>query len=120
MGYSMNTDPPPFISQNSTTGGLGPFVVPGLNGTLGTSSTTVLAPQTNRQGILFFNPNATANIAICPATDVNGNALAAAINGGGSYTLYPLAEKAIYGNCGCAWNAIASAPSSSLTIWVTN
>lgn len=119
-GYQMNQDPPAFIFQNSTTGGAGPLVAPGLNGTLGTSSVQVIGAQTNRQGILFHNPNSSASVAVCPALDTAGNTVAAIINGGGSYTILPLSQLQITGNCGCAWNGIASASSSSLTIWVTS
>lgn len=115
---AFNTDPPPFIFQNYQTGGGGPQVV-AINGTLGTSSVQVIGPQANRQSITFFNPNSVASVAFCPVTDANGNALAAAINGAGSYTLLPLGEKTIYGPCGAAWNACASQASQSLTIWTT-
>jgi hypothetical protein len=113
-------DPAPFINQNYSTGGQGPFVAPGLNGTLGTSSVQVIGPQQNRTAILFHNPNATASVAVCPAVDTAGNAVVAQIDGGGSYTILPLSEKQIMGTCGCAWNAVASAGASSLTIWVSN
>ncbi len=101
------------------------FFVPITNGTvtavtsLGASSTQVIGQnQTNRTEITFHNPNTgtNANIAVCPATDVNGNALTAAIGGGGSFVIFPGADRTFRGECGMAWNAIASAPGSGLTI----
>jgi hypothetical protein len=78
---------------------------------LGTSSTQVIAADSSRRSITFHNPNTAtnANIVVCPAFDNSANALTASFSApGGSYVLYPGAEKKFEGNVQTAWLAAAS------------
>jgi hypothetical protein len=98
--------------------------------TVGTVSTQILpAGGAISRQLFFYNPSASASVAICPTPDNNGNALAAVLNGAGSFTLGP--GQYIYvgmktnvasalNASSSAWNAIASASSSPLTVWETD
>jgi hypothetical protein len=95
--------------------------------TLGTSSVQILGADTLRKRLFFINPNATASIAVCPAGPdrKTGLAIVAAINGPGCATIFPGGSLTIESgnssgpvlNMPSAWVGIASAGSSSLTIW---
>jgi len=92
--------------------------------TLGTASAQILPINLTRKGLFFLNGSGTITVAFCPSNQVVGGnlaALAAAVNGAGSYTLLPLGSlwiPQIAGlDCGCAWNAIATSPGTPLTVW---
>lgn len=82
--------------------------------TLGTSPVTVIAADPNRRYLSIHNPNDTAKIAIA----IPGQT--AAINGAGAITLLPYGTFWAESNFDptCAFTAVASAGSSSITIWV--
>ena len=90
--------------------------------TIGTSPVQVLAANTARKRLVFVNPNATATVAVCPAVSrVNSAAITCAVNGAGSITILPYASFTVdgvgqNGALPSAWNGIASAGSSALTI----
>jgi hypothetical protein len=91
--------------------------------TIGTSPVQVLpGPNQARRRVVFQNPNATASVAVCPALSrVNSAAITCAVNGAGSITILPYASFTVdgvgqNGSLPSAWNGIASAPGSSLTI----
>jgi hypothetical protein len=87
--------------------------------TLGTTSISTIGSNQARVGLLFHNPNGTALVAVCPNMNAaTATALAAVVNGAGSYTILPYAELRIIGaRASCAWNGIANATTSPLTVW---
>jgi hypothetical protein len=91
--------------------------------TITTSPAQVLpGPNAARRRVVFQNPNATATVAVCPAVSrVNSAAITCAVNGAGSITILPYASFTVdgvgqNGAIPSAWNAIASAPGSAITI----
>jgi hypothetical protein len=91
--------------------------------TIGTSPTQVLpGPNAARRRLVFVNPNATAAVAVCPTLSrVNSAAITCAVNGAGSITIMPYASFTVdgvgqNGALPSAWNGIASAPGSALTV----
>ena len=90
--------------------------------TVGTSSVQILGPDNARRRLVFSNPNATAIVAVCPTLSrVNSAAITCAVNGAGSVTILPYASFTVdgvgqNGSIPSAWNAIASAPGSALSI----
>lgn len=91
--------------------------------TVGVTSVQVLPANTARKQVFFHNPNASATVAICPAVSrKDGTNVTCTVNGAGSITLYPGDKVLITGIGGnpavpSAWNGIASAPSSALTVF---
>jgi hypothetical protein len=87
--------------------------------TVGTSSVQVLTANPVRKGLFFHNPNATAKIAVCCATNNLNQAQPAVINGAGSMMLVPLAVWEIDEPWRpvSAWNAISDTPGAFLTIF---
>jgi hypothetical protein len=93
-----------------------------INIVVGTTPTLVVPPDNGPRGaISFINPSITSTVAVCPTADRGGKPFTCAINGAGSITLYPLDSFSItfpdireYASG--AWNAVASAPNSPLTI----
>jgi hypothetical protein len=90
--------------------------------TLGTSQSQVLIANPARKRLVFVNPNATATIAVCPTLSrANSAPIVCTVNGPGSITILPCASFTLDGAgqngvLPSAWNGIASAGSSSLTI----
>jgi hypothetical protein len=90
--------------------------------TVGTSPVQVLGPDAARRRLVFSNPNATALIAVCPKLSrVNSAPITCAVNGAGSVTILPYASFTVdgvgqNGALPSAWNGIASAPASALSI----
>jgi hypothetical protein len=90
--------------------------------TVGTSSAMVIGQNLSRRRIEFYNPSATATVAVCPTIGRHtGFAFACTLNGAGSITLLPYGSVRIDGTPGNAsvpssWNAIASGASSPLTV----
>ena len=91
--------------------------------TLGTSSVQIVPANPGRRGIIFYNGSANT-VAVCPAFQFNGQALAAAINGAGSISIVPMGILTIPGSgipggaaIGTAWNGIASGVSTAFTAW---
>lgn len=85
---------------------------------LSNASAQVVGADNKRSEISFHNPNVVSNknIAVCPAKDKAGNALAASF-GGGSWVIFPGATLTFKGFVGCAWNAICdTAGTFGLTI----
>lgn len=88
--------------------------------TVGLTAAQAIPMNPSRQAIMFVNASGSAAIAICPAV-VNLGAGAApgvpVIGGAGSITMSP-GDKFIVDtlNCTTAWEAIASAAGSQLTI----
>lgn len=98
--------------------------------TLGTASVSVLPNNPGRKKVIFINPNDTAKVAVCPVgpnpTPGSSQALVVAvINGPGCATLLPYQSMEVSGSTASgpqlampsAWVGIASAGSSSLTVW---
>lgn len=91
--------------------------------TVGTGSAQVMAANTARRRIEFYNPNDTAKVAVCPTISrATGSAITCTVNGAGSITLLPYQSYRVDGvgqipQVNSAWNAIASAGASSLTIF---
>jgi hypothetical protein len=82
--------------------------------TVGTSSVQVLSADLARKRAVFFNPNATALVTVCPT-------LTCAVGGVGSLTLLPYTSFPIdgYGQNGVIplpWSAISDTPGAGLTI----
>ena len=105
----MASSPTPQIRQNQII----PNVSPNCTlATVGTAAAQIIGSNIVRRGITFANPSATATVWIAPA----GVALLA--NTG--IPLFPGATFAIQASgdyqANCAWQAIASAPGSPLTI----
>lgn len=91
---------------------------------LTTSPTQVLADNPARKRLIFFNPNATVTVAVCPVLSrVNSAAITCAVNGAGSITLLPYGSFVVEGGSAgggplqmrTAWNGVASG-SGNLTI----
>lgn len=97
-----------------------PFTFPA---TVGTSSAQVIAANPARKRIKFTNPNATALVAICPTISRTATpTITCTVNGAGSVTLLPYQSETFDGVGGnprvdTAWNAIASAGGSALTVY---
>jgi hypothetical protein len=98
--------------------------------TIGTGSVQVLPNNPARKKLIFHNPNDTAKVAVCPVgpNPTPGSAqtlIVAVINGPGCATLLPYQSMEVPGQpvggsplaMPSAWVGIASAGSSSLTIW---
>jgi hypothetical protein len=91
--------------------------------TVGTSSAPVIGVNTARKRIKFTNPNATALVAVCPTISRAATpTITCTVNGAGSVTLLPYQSETFDGVGGVpqvnsAWNAIASAPGSALTVY---
>lgn len=90
--------------------------------TVGTSSAMVIGQNLARRRIEFYNPSATATVAVCPTISRTATpAIICTVNGAGSITLLPYGSVRIDGTAGNAsvpgsWNAIASGASSPLTV----
>jgi len=89
--------------------------------TVGTSSAQVIIANTTRKRIAFVNSSDTAKIAVCPTLSRRtGAALTCTVNGPGAITLLPyaafVADNVQQGTLPAAWNAIATASGSALTI----
>jgi len=100
----------------NTPPGSGPY---GTGVFVGTASQQIIGPRLNRKQLTFHNPSS-VNIAICPAQDSNGNALAAVVNGAGSITLFSGGSFTLPENnagCGGAFNGAAASGTQPLTIW---
>lgn len=91
--------------------------------TVGTSSAQVIGTNTARKRIEFVNPNATATVAVCPTISRSATpTITCTVNGAGSITLLPYASYRVDGvgnipQVNSAWNGIASAPGSALTVF---
>src|SRR5664280_2229769 len=94
--------------------------------TVSTSSVQILGPDNARRRLVFSNPNATAIVAVCPSLSrVNSAPIVCAVNGAGSVTILPYASFTLdgvgqNGALPSAWNGIASAPASALSILELN
>lgn len=83
------------------------------NATVGVASAQCIAENRGRFGIIFHNPSAAASIAITPTSFG-----AAALNTAGSFMLPPLTTLYLTEVQSVdAFNAIASAGATPLTIW---
>lgn len=89
---------------------------------LGTGSTQAIGSDTQRRSITFHNPNNTsaAVLFVCQAQDASNNALSAAVDGAGTFTIFPGSSQTFVGNVGGAWNICASAASSKATVITDN
>jgi hypothetical protein len=91
--------------------------------TVGTSSAQAIAANPSRSRIEFYNSSDTAKIAVCPTISRTAvPTITCAVNGAGAITLLPYQSYRIdsvgqSGHVPSAWNAIASAGGSSLTIF---
>jgi hypothetical protein len=90
---------------------------------IGTTSIGILPQNPSRKAVMFFNASANT-IAICPTLTTSGAALPAAINGPGSINILnggllilPQQGWPVETGVGAAFNAIASGPTSALTVW---
>jgi hypothetical protein len=91
--------------------------------TVGTSSAQAIGTNNSRRRIEFYNSSDTAKIAVCPtlARTVTPT-ITCTVNGPGSITLLPYQSYRVDGvgqvpQVSSAWNAIASAGGSALTIF---
>ena len=91
--------------------------------TISTTSVQVLPPNPSRKAVIFFNPSSNT-IAVCPVLTASGAALPAAVNGPGSINIItggllilPQQGWPVETGVGAAFNAIASGPTSALTVW---
>jgi hypothetical protein len=91
--------------------------------TVGTSSALAVGVNQARRRIEFYNSSDTAKIAVCPTVSRTLTpTIICTVNGAGSITLLPYQSYRVDGVGGNpqvngAWNAIASAPGSSLTLF---
>lgn len=98
--------------------------------TIGTSSVSILPANPARKKLIFHNPNDSAKVAVCPVGPtraVGGSAsqIVAVINGAGCITLLSYQTVEVSGSTasgpqqamGSAWVGIASAGSSTITIF---
>lgn len=89
--------------------------------TVGVTSSSILTTNTARKQVAFCNPNATATVAVCPTVGRSGT-ITCTVNGAGSVTLLPFSCQAFAGIGGnpsvpTAWNGVADAGGSNLTIF---
>lgn len=90
---------------------------------VGTSSAQAIGVNSVRRRIEFYNSSDTAKIAVCPTISRTAvPTITCTVNGAGSITLLPYQSYRVDGVGGnpqvnTAWNAIASAVSSPLTIF---
>ncbi|MGY4437058.1 hypothetical protein ACVWWO_009535 [Bradyrhizobium sp. F1.13.1] len=90
--------------------------------TVGTSSALAVGTNVARRRIEFVNNSDTAKIAVCPTISRTATpTITCTVNGPGSITLLPYQSYRVDGVGGVpqvnsAWNAIASAGASSLTV----
>jgi hypothetical protein len=93
---------------------------------LTTTPVQVLAPDTLRRRVIFFNPSATATIAFCPSQVTRAGAtFACAVNGAGSITLLPLASFILDGGTpqgsplqmGAAWFGVSASGNAPATLF---
>jgi hypothetical protein len=90
---------------------------------VGTGSVQAIGVNATRRRIEFFNASDSSKIAVCPTISrKDSTAIICTVNGAGSITLLPYQSYRVDGVGGnpqvnSAWNAIASAPGSSLTIF---
>ena len=91
--------------------------------TVGTGSAQAIGVNTSRKRIEFYNSSDTAKIAVCPTISRTSTpTITCTVNGPGSITLLPYQSYRVDGVGGVpqvnsAWNAIASAGGSALTIF---
>jgi hypothetical protein len=91
--------------------------------TVGTSSALAIGTNVARKRIEFYNSSDTAKIAVCPTVSRTSTpTITCTVNGPGSITLLPYQSYRVDGVGGTpqvntAWNAIASAGASALTIF---
>jgi hypothetical protein len=91
--------------------------------TVGTSSAQAIGVNTARRRIEFYNSSDTAKIAVCPTfARTLTPTIICTVNGPGSITLLPYQSYRVDGVGGApqvntAWNAIASAGGSALTVF---
>lgn len=95
--------------------------------TLGTSSVQILGNNPARKRLLFFNPNDTAKVAVCPLGPTRNTSVivVAVVNGAGCVTILPYSSFTVDGAAASgpqlsmpsAWVGIASAGGSALTIY---
>jgi hypothetical protein len=91
--------------------------------TVGTSSAQAIGVNAARKRIEFYNSSDTAKIAVCPTISRTATpTITCTVNGPGSITLLPYQSYRLDGVGGLpqvnsAWNAIASAGASALTIF---
>ncbi|MDI3563557.1 hypothetical protein [Bradyrhizobium sp. Arg816] len=91
--------------------------------TVGTSSSQAIGTNAARRRIEFYNSSDTAKIAVCPTISRTvTQTITCTVNGPGSITLLPYQSYRVDGVGGTpqvnsAWNAIASAGGSSLTVF---
>jgi hypothetical protein len=90
---------------------------------VGTSSALVVGVNPQRARIEFVNNSDTAKIAVCPTISRTATpTITCTVNGPGSITLLPYQSYRVDGvgqwpHVNTAWNAIATAGGSSLTIF---
>jgi hypothetical protein len=90
---------------------------------VGTSSTLVVGVNQQRARIEFVNNSDTAKIAVCPTISRTATpTITCTVNGPGSITLLPYQSYRVDGvgqwpHVDTAWNAIASAPGSPLSVF---
>jgi hypothetical protein len=90
---------------------------------VGTSSAQAIGVNSSRRRIEFYNSSDTAKIAVCPTISRTATpTITCTVNGPGSITLLPYQSYRVDGVGGApkvdsAWNAIASAGASALTIF---
>lgn len=91
--------------------------------TVGTSAAQAIGTNSARRRIEFYNSSDTAKIAVCPTISRTATpTITCTVNGAGSITLLPYQSYRVDGVGGnpmvnTAWNAIASAGASPLTIF---
>jgi len=90
---------------------------------VGTSSAQAIGVNAARKRIEFYNSSDTAKIAVCPTISRTATpTITCTVNGAGSITLLPYQSYRVDGvgqqpQVNTAWNAIASAGASSLTVF---
>lgn len=91
--------------------------------TVGTGSAQAIGTNVARRRIEFYNSSDTAKIAVCPTISRTATpTITCTVNGPGSITLLPYQSYRVDGvgqnpQVNSAWNAIASAGASALTIF---
>jgi hypothetical protein len=91
--------------------------------TVGTGSALAIGTNVSRRRIEFYNSSDTAKIAVCPTISRTSTpTITCTVNGAGSITLLPYQSYRVDGVGGNpqvngAWNAIASAGGSALTVF---
>jgi hypothetical protein len=84
---------------------------------VGVTSIQVIGSNSNRKQLIFHNPHATFQVAVCCAQDSTGANQPAVMNGKGSFVILPLSTLIFDRQPTSAFNGISNNAGGQLTIF---